>query len=79
MDTSSMFEVERSIIDGIDDIVDFQCFLGTLVDDWLEQNGYSFEAGTVFLKRLIELRLEVRKLLGAMDPWYANGDGDTND
>ena len=78
MDTSSMFEVERNIIDGIGDIVDFQCFLGTLVDDWLEENDYSFEAGTVFLKRLIELRLEVRKLLGAMDPWYANEDGDTN-
>lgn len=70
MNIGKMYECEREIIDDIDDIMDFECFIGTLVDDWLDDHGYKFEDGDKILKRLVILRNEVRDLLKEEDKWY---------
>lgn len=68
-DIDKLYIAEQIVLD-IDDERIFTAFIATLIDDWFDVHGRTFEEAMEFMYYVAEMKEKVRNKLKEVDSWY---------
>ena len=68
-DIDKLYIAEQIALD-VNDIKVFGAFIATLIDDWHDVHGLTYDDALAFTKNIYRLKEEVRDKLKEVDRWY---------
>lgn len=70
MDDIGKLYIAEQIALNVDDEAVFTAFIATLIDDWFDVHGRTFEEAMEFLYHVAEMKKQARDKLKEVNSWY---------